>query len=301
MNKFEMSSQNLPKEPIETPSQEVEFLKPKIEVLDSRIIESSKQELRDLFKFDKNPIASLVDNIEKSETAGRISKELSASIIEKLKVLKFSNEADFINGAIEITVPILELTKQGKTGLYKQEGREMFTDDDMEIVTNIIKKSGAQIIFVVGNVGSGKTTFAKELSALVSYENIDLDKWFGYFRKEHDLEVTDLKELLDYVLEKNKPPFVEKNLPLIINHADLLRQDLIEGADMVVFLNPSKTELLKTRQIRTEDGADGEWKNVKVDDYDEIAKTNLDKLEALGGKEEYNNQKSGTIVRLLKK
>ena len=191
-------------------------------------------------------------------------------------------------------MPVLEITKRGKKDAYKQEGREMFTEADMEATVAIIKESGAEKIYVVGNVGSGKTTFARELSRAVGFKNIDIDQWFQIFRQEQQREAADLKELLGYILQKEKPPF-------IINHADLLRQDLVQDADMVVFLNPKKEEQLKSRQLCTESGAEGEWQAVSADDYEKIAEQNLSKLDGFGSETKYSDEKSGTIVRVLKR
>ncbi|MFH1425807.1 MAG: hypothetical protein ABIG66_00005, partial [Candidatus Kerfeldbacteria bacterium] len=67
-----------------------------------------------------------------------------------------------------------------------------------------------------------------------------------------------------------------------------------------VFLNPKKEEQLKSRQLRTENGAEGEWQAVSTDDYDKIAEQNLAKLQGLGGEAKYTNEKSGTIIRVPK-
>jgi len=100
--------------------------------------------------------------------------------------------------------------------------------------------------------------------------------------------------LYDYVLKKEKPPFV-------INHADLLSKDLIQDVDLVVFLNPKKEELLRTRQIRTESGTEGEWQSINPEDFDKIEKENLRGFKKLGGKIIYENINSGTIVKQIKR
>ncbi|MEK9130473.1 MAG: hypothetical protein AAB526_03725, partial [Patescibacteria group bacterium] len=112
-------------------------------------------------------------------------------------------------------------------------------------------------------------------------------------RQEQQREAADLSELIKYILQKEKPPF-------IINHVDLLRQNLIEDADMVVYLNPKKSELLKSRQLRSESGAQGEWQMVSEDEYDKIAEKNTESFENMGGVLKYHNKKSGTSIRVLK-
>jgi len=281
INRFEMPLQNYP------PKQETRGVEPKV-------AEQIKEDLRDLFRSAENPVAILLQTMETDEFKGVVSDEVANPVKAQLQALTFENEDDFVAKVIDIAMPVLEITKRGKKDAYKQEGREMFTEADMQATVAIVKESGAEKIYVVGNVGSGKTTFARELSRAVGYKNIDIDQWFQIFRQEQQREAADLKELLGYILQKEKPPF-------IINHADLFRQDLVQDADMVVFLNPKKEEQLKSRQLRTEDGAEGEWQAVSADDYDKIAEQNIAKLDALGGETKYRDEKSGTIVRVLKK
>jgi broad-specificity NMP kinase len=279
-NRFEESPQNHP-------------LKQEVSGVESRVIEQIKEDLRDLFRSAENPVAIFLQEMETDVFKSVVPNEVANPVKSQLKVLAFENEDDFVAKVIAIAMPVLEITKRGKKDAYKQEGREMFTEVDMETTIAIAKESDVEKIYVVGNVGSGKTTFAKELSHALNYKNIDVDKWFQIFRQEQQREAADLKELLGYILQKEKPPFV-------INHADLLRQDLVQNADMIVFLNPKREEQLKSRQLRTENGAEGEWQSVSAEDYGVIAEQNLTKFENLGGEEKYVNEKSGTIVRVLK-
>lgn len=279
-NRFETPPQNHP------PVQESKGVEPKV-------VEQIKEDLRDLFRSAENPVAILLQTMETDEFKGVVSDEVANPAKVQLQTLTFENEDDFVAKVVAVAMPVLEITKRGKKDAYKQEGREMFTEADMEATVGVVKESGAEKIYVVGNVGSGKTTFARELSRAVDYKNIDIDQWFQIFCQEQQREAADLKELLGYILQKEKPPF-------IINHADLLRQDLVQDADMVVFLNPKKEEQLKSRQLRTESGAEGEWQTVSADDYEKIAAENQAKLENLGGEAKYSNEKSGTIVRVLK-
>ncbi|MBU4252964.1 MAG: hypothetical protein KJ647_08315 [Candidatus Omnitrophica bacterium] len=268
--------------------------KQEVQGVASKVVEQINEDLRDLFRSAENPIAILLQTMETDEFKGVVSDEVANPVKAQLQAITFENEDDFVAKVVAVAMPVLEITKRGKKDAYKQEGREMFTEADMEATVAIVKESGAEKIYVVGNVGSGKTTFARELSRAVGHKNIDIDQWFQIFRQEQQREATDLKELLGYILQKEKPPF-------IINHADLLRQDLIQNADMVVFLNPKKEEQLKSRQLRTESGAEGEWKTVSADDYEKIAEQNLAKLEGFGGETKYSDEKSGTIVRVLKR
>ncbi|MFH1253070.1 MAG: hypothetical protein V1664_01935 [Candidatus Uhrbacteria bacterium] len=260
--------------------------------VEPRIMEQIKEGLRDLFRSTENPIAILLQTMKTPEFRRTVSDEVADPIRKQLPTLTFKDEADFIDKVIAVAMPVLEITQRGKKDVYKQEGREMFTAADVEMAATIIRQNGAEKIYVVGNVGSGKTTFARELSRAIDFKNIDLDQWFQIFRQEQQREATNLKELLDYILQKEKPPF-------IINHADLLRQDLIQDADVVVFLNPKKEEQLKSRQLRTESNTEGEWQMVNAGDYEIIAEQNLAKLESLGGETKYKNEKSGTTVRVL--
>jgi len=280
-NRFEMPPQN------HLPKQEVQGVEPKV-------VEQINEDLRDLFRSAENPIAILLQTMETDEFKGVASDEVANPVKAQLQALTFENEEDFVAKVVAVAMPVLEITKRGKKDAYKQEGREMFTEADMEASVAIVKESGAEKIYVIGNVGSGKTTFARELSRAIGYKNIDIDQWFQIFRHEQQREAADLKELLGYILQKEKPPF-------IINHTDLLRQNLVQDADMVVFLNPKKEEQLKSRRLRTESGADGEWQTVSADDYEKIAEQNLAKLDSFGGETKYSDEKSGTIVRVLKR
>ncbi len=279
-NRFEMPPQPHPPEP------EAKGVEPKV-------VEQIKEDLRDLFRSAESPVAVLLQTMETDEFRGVVSDEVANPVKAQLQALTFENEDDFVAKVVSVAMPVLEITKRGKKDAYKQEGREMFTQADMETTIATIKESGAEKIYVVGNVGSGKTTFAQELSRAVGYKNIDVDQWFQIFCQEQQREAADVKELLGYIFQKEKPPF-------IINHADLLRQDIIQDADLVVFLNPKKEEQLRSRRLRTESGAEGEWHAVSADDYDKIAEQNLAKVESLGGEVKYTNEKSGTSIRTLK-
>lgn len=285
INKFELPPQKKP------PEEEMQSVEPKI-------VEQIKEYLLDLFMFRgaENSIAILLQEMETNEFKSVVPDDVANPVKDQLRALGafvFEDKDDFVSKVVAVAMPVFEITKRGKKDAYKQEGREMFTEADMEATVGLVKEIGAEKIYVVGNVGSGKTTFARELARAVGYKNIDIDQWFKFFRQDQQREVADVKELLGYILQKEKPPF-------IINHADLLQQDLVQNADMVVFLNPKKDEQLKSRQLRTESGAEGGWQSVSIADYDKIAEQNLIKLQGLGGEVRYTNEKSGTIVRVLK-
>lgn len=254
--------------------------------------ERIKEDLLDLFRSAENPIAILLQTMETDEFKSSVSDEIAHPIKAELQALTFEDEDDFVAKVIAVAMPVLEINKHWKKNTNKREIPKMFTEADMEATVAIVKESGAEKIYVVGNVCSGKTTFARELSRAVGYKNIDIDQWFQIFQQEQQREAADLKELVGYILQKEKPPF-------IINHADLLRQNLVQDADMVVFLNRRKEEWFKSMQFRTESGADGEWKTIDSDDYNTIAEQNLAKLGSLSGETKYSNKKSGTIVRVL--
>jgi adenylate kinase family enzyme len=222
-----------------------------------------------------------------------INEALLNDVRSRLNQLHFKDEDEFVSKILEIGQPIWEITQKGKQDLFKQPNREMFTVEDIsETVTNI-EATKAQRIYIVGNVGSGKSTFARELAGQTNFKNIDLDHFFQIYRQEKNKEAN-LSELLSFVLEREDPPY-------IINHADLLSHNLSDKADMVILLNPKKEEQMKSRQIRKENKADGEWQNVSVDDYDRISQSNLDSLAKTKGKVVYNNDKSGILVKSLEK
>ncbi len=170
-NRFEIPPQNHP------PKQEAQGVEPKV-------VEQIKEDLRDLFRSAENPVAILLQTMETDEFKGVVSDEVANPVKAQLQALTFENEDDFVAKVVAVAMPVLEITKRGKKDAYKQEGRKMFTEADMEAAVGVVKESGAEKIYVVGNVGSGKTTFARELSRATSYRNIDIDQWFQIFRQE---------------------------------------------------------------------------------------------------------------------
>jgi ATPase subunit of ABC transporter with duplicated ATPase domains len=220
-----------------------------------------------------------------------IEESLLNAVKNELSELTFKDEDEFVSKVLEIGQPIWEITQKDKQDLFKQPNREMFTAQDIEETVKNIQATKAQKIYVVGNVGSGKSTFARELAGQTKFKNIDLDHFFQIYRQEKNKEA-DLSELLSFVLEREKPPY-------IINHADLLSHNLDDKADMIVLLNPKIEEQIKSRQIREDNKTDGEWQNVSVADYDKISQNNLDNLAEIKGAIVYSNDKSGIIVKSL--
>lgn len=253
-----------------------------------------QEDLRDLYRSTSTPIEILLQTMETAEFKAKVSENVSNQIKEKLRKLVYVDENDFVVKVVNLAGQILTSFQRGEREAVKQGSREMFSVEDIRMAVDIIRTSGSEKIYVVGNVGSGKTTFSREIARILGYKNIDLDKWFQLFFHEYQRDAVDLKELLDYVLIKENPPF-------IINHADLLRKDLILDGDLVIFLNPSKEEHLRSRQIRIESEAEGEWKVVDLSDYDQIEEQNMKKFKNIGGVIKYENKKSGTAICVLKK
>ncbi len=261
--------------------------------VDKRILAQKEADMRDLFRSSDSPLEVIIAEMQTDEFKSVAGEDIANKTIEQLRNITYKDEDDFVAKVFEIAMPVLEITQKGKIDAYKQEGRDMYTKTDVETVVSAIKESGSKKIYVIGNVGSGKTTFAREVSRETGFKNIDVDRWFQIFRQEQKREAADLSELLKYILQKEKPPY-------IINHADLLRQNLIKDADMVVYLNPKKGELLKSRQLRSENGAEGEWQTVSKDEYDNIAKKNTEAFKNIGGALKHHDEKSGTSIRVLK-
>lgn len=247
--------------------------------------------LRELFRNSKNPVEVILQEMDSDNMRESVDMSLVEEVKNKLNGLSFKDEDEFISKILEIGKPIWEITQKDKRDLFKQANREMFTVEDIQKTVKNIQETKAQKIYVVGNVGSGKSTFARELAERTNFKNIDLDHFFQIYRQEKN-EEANLSELLSFVLEREEPPY-------IINHADLLGYSLSNKADMVVLLNPKKEEQIKSRLIRQENKTDGEWKNVNVDDYNRISQDNLDNLAKTKGKIVYYNDKSGTFVKSL--
>lgn len=261
--------------------------------VDKNILSQKEVGLRELFKNSKNPVEVILQEMDSDKIKEFVDESLLNAAKSKLSGLTFKDEDEFVSKILEIGRPIWEITRKDKQDLFKQPNREMFTAEDVQETVKNIQKTKAQKIYVVGNVGSGKSTFARELAELTNFKNIDLDHFFQIYRQEKNKEAN-LSELLSFVLEREEPPY-------IINHADLLNHDLGDKADMVILLNPKKEEQIKSRRIRQENKTDGEWQNVNVDDYDKISQDNLDNLDKTKGKIVYNNDKSGTLVKSLEK
>lgn len=202
-----------------------------------KVLGQIKDDLRDLYGSAKEPLAVLLQTMDSKEFTTVVPQKLASEARAKLEVLDYANEDEFVSAIVEIAAPILAITKEGKTDSYKQEGREMYSEQDVEFTADLIRSTKADRIYVTGNVGSGKTTFSRELSRNINYKNIDVDRYFQIFRQEQKREADNLSELLSYITSKEDPPYV-------INHADLLSQDLIREADVVVLLNPKKGSCL---------------------------------------------------------
>ncbi len=261
--------------------------------VNENIFKQKEISLRELFRNSTNPVEVMVQEMDSDIIKSTVDMSVLDEAKKKLKRLNFQDEDEFIVQVLEIGRPIWEITQKGKQDLFKQPGREMFTIEDIKETAKSIQESKAQKIYVVGNVGSGKSTFARELAEQTNFKNIDLDHFFQIFRQENNKEAS-LSELLNFVLERENPPY-------IINHADLLNQSLTKDGDMIVLLNPAKEEQLKSRQIRQENKTEGEWKKVNANDYDKVSQGNLDDLNNIKGRVVYNNETSGTIVKLLEK
>lgn len=264
------------------------------QAVEDKMVLHKRAGLKELFYNAKDPLAVLMQEMDNDLLKAAVEPSLLQAVKDKLSKLSFDDADDFASKIIEIAKPIWEITQKDKNDSLKPEDREMFTGEDLEKTAEIIRQSGSKKIYIVGNVGSGKTTFARELAAETDFKNIDLDHFFQIFRQENNNKEATLAELLQFVIAREQAPY-------IINHADLLRQDLTGDADCLVLLNPRIEEQLKSRKIRGANGAEGEWQNVGVKDYQKINENNLNNLESLPGKVAYKNNSSGTIVKLIEK
>ena len=263
--------------------------------IEPRVLAQITDDLRDLYKSAEDPIAVLLQTMDTEEFKHKMPEDLAKKVRAKLNKLEASDEDDFISKVLESAGPIFEISAKDKKDAYKQEGREMYSEDDMDMTLSAIQENGAEKVYIIGNVGSGKTTFSRELSRATEFKNVDVDKYFQIFRQETGQEAKGLAELMNFIIDKETPPY-------ILNHADLLQSGLIpDNADIVIRLNPKKEELLESRRLRTHGGAEGEWKNVDEADYDAIEQKDRERFDELGGRLVHENKDTGTSVRLLKK
>lgn len=267
--------------------------------LDSGLLTETRQDLRDLFQSAKSPIQILLSQFDAKEFQEKRRPALGdgvlASIRKKLERISTTDENEFIEQALQAYEPILEIKQQERANEPEAQERDMFTPEDVNAIVECVKQNEVQKIIVVGNIGSGKSTMARKLSSELGYKNIDLDRYFQVYRQEHNGKEATLPVLVDFILEREEPPY-------IINHADLLRQNLaIAEADMVVLLSPAIDEQLRTRLIREEKGTEGEWQNVSPEDYQTICKEDLASFNALEGDIPYSNDSSGTMIKYFSK
>ena len=176
--------------------------------IDKRILEQKEADLRDMFKNSKNPLDVLINEMGSEELRSIVDKNLIDKIKSDLQVIKYNDENDFVTQVIKAITPLWVITQNGKTDVYKQEDREMYTQDDVNIIVQSIKETGAQKIYISGNVGSGKTTLAREISRALDIKNIDLDRYFQIFHQETGNETSSLSELLGFVLQKKNHPLL---------------------------------------------------------------------------------------------
>jgi len=249
--------------------------------------------LKELFYNAKDPLAVLLQEMDNDLLKATVSAELLESVKEKLNNLTFKNEDEFAAKVVEAASPIWEITQKNQENVSERRDQKMFSQEDLKNTVEVIRATGVKKVYIVGNVGSGKSTFARGLSAETGFKNIDLDHFFQIFRQEQGKEAK-LEELLKFVINKEQPPY-------IINHADLLRQGLIDEADCLILLSPDIKEQLKSRETRVSKGADGEWQNVNISDYEKINKNNEYNFKGILGTVKYNNIKTGTIVKVLDK
>ncbi len=257
----------------------------------SEIINQKLVDLKELFYNAKNPVAVLLQEMDIYKHKPTIDQQLLIDITDKLKNLSFDNADDFANTVAIILTPLWEVTHNNKDNLLKQEHREMFSQDDIEKTVELIKEHNAQEIYIIGTTGSGKSTFSKELATKTKHKNIDLDHFFQIFKQENNKEAS-LEEVLEFAKQRLQPPY-------IINHADLLRQNLVGDADCIILLNPTIEEQLKSRELRTNNTAEGEWQKVDIKDYKKINEDNLHNFENIQGDLLYKNIDSGTCIKFV--
>lgn len=262
-------------------------------VPNNEILNRKLNDLKELFHNAKNPIAVLFQEMEIYKNKPSVDQQLIIKVKEKLINASFENADDFANKVITIITPILEMTHNNKDNSVKQEHREMFTSEDIKKTAEFINDRNLQEIYIIGNTGSGKSTFSQELTTKLSInrdvKNIDLDHFFQIYKQEKNKEAS-LEEVLEFTKQRFQPPY-------IINHADLLRQNLVGEADCLILLNPTIEELSKNREIRTNNKTDGEWQEIDVNDYKKINEENLHAFENIQGDLVYTNVDSGTFMK----
>lgn len=256
-----------------------------------QIINEKLSDLKELFYNAKNPIDVLLQEIDTYQEKPTIDQALINEITDKLRKESFDNADDFANKVAIILTPIWQVAYNNKNNEAKHEHRKMFTPEDIKKTVELIKERNAQEIYIIGNTGSGKSTFSKELATKINHKNIDLDHFFSIYKQENNKE-GNLEEILQFAKQRLEPPY-------IINHADLLRQNLVDDADCIILLSPPIEEQLKSRELRINSKAEGEWSKVDSNDYKKINEENLHNFENIQGDVVYNNIESGTLMKFI--
>lgn len=95
--------------------------------------------------------------------------------------------------------------------------REMFMEADVLATTELINEKYIHTVFVVGCVGSGKTSFSRALTERTQGVHIEIDSISEGFRKEKGREIENMGELVSFGLENKK-----KGLR-IVDHAEITK------------------------------------------------------------------------------
>ena len=170
--------------------------------------------------------------------------------------------------------------------------RELFTAQDVDAVLNLVQSKQLKKIFVVGAMGSGKSSFAEALSRSTNLPNIELDQYAQRYEQEVGSRSGDIRKTFAFAIAKQGDAY-------IVDHAELLGKDLESFADMVVLLNPRHEELRRSYEERKQRGATGDWLKFGPEELARFSTNIAQEFGELPGNVTYENTRTGVSVKVL--
>lgn len=124
---------------------------------------------------------------------------------------------------------------------------------------SLLNKSGAKVILLEGDLGAGKTTFAKELGFMLGIDKRNINSPTFILKKEHKSDHNVFKKLIHIDAYRFDNPSESKVLRL--------NDDLSDDGNLIVIEWPSKMNYVKS-DMNINFSYEGDDKRKIVIDYD---------------------------------